>query len=313
MNTHLLDIFLQVARERSFASVARAREMDPSTVSRLIAQLETQLGVRLFQRSTRMMTLTEAGERFVHKVEPLIDELGQAVEEAAVSGREPSGVLRLTSSVTFGQLRIVPLLPAFRARYPQIALECFFSDENVDLVAQRIDLAVRLAPAIAGDFVVTKLVHTRYRVVASPRYLRSAPVLNEPKDLAEHDCLLLPYRGFRDAWHFRRAGSKAAALEVPVHGTLTLSTPLALRDMAISHMGPALLPDWLVAPALAQGALVDVFPEHDVAATTFDTAAWLVYPSRNYLPLKVRVMIDFLKDAMHGKQLVSGAAVSKRG
>jgi DNA-binding transcriptional LysR family regulator len=308
MHTQLLDLFVDVARERSFARVARARELDPSSVSRTIAKLETELGVRLFQRSTRKMTLTEAGEHFLSKVEPLIDELGRAVEETTIGAREPSGTLRLTSSVTFGQLRIVPLLPAFHARYPQITLECLFSDENVDLVAQRIDLAVRLAPAVTGDVVVTKLVNTRYRVVASPAYLAAAPPLSEPTDLADHECLLLPYRGFRDAWQFRRSAD-APVTEVPVHGTLTLSTPLALRDLALLHMGPALLPDWLAAPALAQGALIDVFPDYETTATTFDTAAWLVYPSRSFLPHKVRVMIDFLKDAMHGKQLVSAGGV----
>ena len=297
MNIATLRYLIDVARERSFATVARRHNVDPSSVSRAIAQFEDQLGVRLFQRSTRRLVLTEAGERYLQRVEPLLDEMEHAANEATDTASGPNGTLRLTASVSFAHERIVPLLPEFRRRYPKVKIDGIFTDENLDLLAHGIDLAVRLAPAVSGDMVVTKLVDTRYRVVASPAYLKSAPQLRAPADLAKHDCLLFPARVFRPSWRFRDA--HAIETEISVHGEITLSTAQSLRDAAIAGLGPALLADWVVDTALADGRLVSVFPKIEVTATTFDTAAWLVYPSRAYLPAKVRVMIDFLKEKMN--------------
>jgi DNA-binding transcriptional LysR family regulator len=294
MDLDTLRCLVAVARERSFAAVARRRNVDPSSISRTVAQLEAQLSVRLFQRSTRQLTPTEAGERLVQRIEPLLEELERAIDAVRDDAAGPSGTLRLTASVTFGHERIVPLLPAFRRRYPRVAIDATFTDENLDLVAQKIDLAVRLGPGVTGDMVVTKLVDTRYRVVASPAYLKAAAPLRVPADLARHGCLLFPAQVFRPRWRFRDARGRQS--EVAVHGDVTLSTAQALRDAALAGLGPTLLADWLVAGALAEGRLVDLFPRHAATATTFDTAAWLVYPSRAWLPAKVRVAIDFLKE-----------------
>lgn len=296
MEIDFLKVFVEVARCGSFAEVARQRGVDPSSVSRVIASLETTMGARLFQRSTRRLALTEAGTVYRARIEPVLDELDRARDEALDVSSGPSGTLRLTASVTFGQMRVLPLLPEFRQRYPAVKLECLFTDDNLDLVANRIDLAVRLAPAVEGDLVVTKLVDTTYRVVASPAYIDTSLPLSVPSDIARHACLLFAYRSFRSNWLFKDASG--AVTEVPIQGEVTLSTALALRDAAVWGMGPALLPDWLVTDPIADGRLVDVFPEYAVTATTFQTAAWLVYPARSFLPSKVRAMIDFLKAAL---------------
>lgn len=293
METESLRLFAEVARRGSFATVARDHNLDPSTVSRLMAALETELGARLFQRSTRRVVLTEAGELFLAKVEPLVAELDGALDEARKASAEPAGTLRLTASVTFGQLCIVPLIPEFRRRHPGVKLDCVFTDDNLDLVANRIDLAIRLAPIVEGDLVATRLVDTPYRVVASPSYLASAPPLRSPADLAGHSCLLPPYQVFRPNWLFKDRQGRVT--EVAVRGDVTLSTFTALRDLTVLGLGPCLLPYWLVSGLLRDGALVDLFSDYAVTATTFDTAAWIVYPSRAYLPNKVRVMVDFLK------------------
>jgi DNA-binding transcriptional LysR family regulator len=293
MNSADLALFLEVARLGSFAAAAKARGVDPSSVSRAIAGLEADLGVRLFQRSTRRMSLTEAGDLYLTRALPLVEELERIGAEARQIRRRPSGTLRLTASVTFGQRRLVPLLPAFRALHPEVAVECLFTDANLDLIAERIDLAIRLAPAVEGDLIVTRLMPTRYRVVASPAYLASAPPLAEPQDMRLHRALLFTLRPFRTLWRFRdRSG---AVTEVPVAGDVILSPAGAVREAALAHLGPALLPDWLIGEDLAAGRLSDPLPDHDVTATTFDTAAFMIYPSRAYLPAKVRAMMDFLR------------------
>ncbi len=258
MNTADLSLFLDVARLGSFAAAAKARGVDPSSVSRAIAGLEADLGLRLFQRSTRRMSLTEAGEIYLTRATPP----GRGV--GAHRGRgapDPAPPLRHAAPHGLGHLRqqrLIPLLPAFRARHPEVALDCLFTDANLDLIAERIDLAIRLAPTVEGDLVVTRLMPTRYRVVASPAYLESAPPLAQPQDLALHRALLFTLRPFRTLWRFRdRAG---AVTEVPVAGDITLSPAGAVREAALAHLGPALLPDWLIGADLAAGRLTDPLP-----------------------------------------------------
>ena len=293
MDVTSLRLFCEVARLGSFAAAARRGDVDPSSVSRTIALLEQELGVRLFQRTTRRLSLTEAGDLYLRRVEAIVDELDRARDEAQAVSIEPSGTLRLTTSVAFGQVCIVPLIGAFRARFPDLKLELVMTDANLDLVSNRIDLAVRLAPSLDGDLVATKLLDTRYRVCAAPSYLRQAPALRTPDDLTRHRCVLFTFPEFRSRWLFRDPDGGIG--EVPVDGDVLISNALALREAALAGVGPALLADWLIRDALAAGTLVDVFRHHDVAATSFETAAWLLYPSRAFLPNKVRVAIDFLK------------------
>lgn len=298
MELHTLDLFVDVARRLSFAAVAKDRGVDPSSVSRAIAELEAELGLRLFQRTTRTMTLTEAGSVYLARIEPLVDEVASARDAAAQVVGKPRGTLRMTASVTFGQTRIVPLLGAFRARYPDLKIECLLTDANVDLVAERMDLAIRLAPSIEGELIAAKLMDTRYRVVASPAYLATHSDLERPADLSAHRVLRFNLRAYRSRWLFSDVSGDIES--VPIDGDITLSPAGMLLEAAVEGLGPALLPDWLVDGPIAHGRLVDLFPGHRVTATSFDTAAWLVYPSRAYLPGKVRAMVEFLREQFRG-------------
>lgn len=298
MDIEALDIFTETARASSFSVVARRHGVDPSSISRSIAALEQELGLRLFQRSTRRLALTEAGQVFLDRIEGVTDAVAAATDAARGVGQEPAGSLRLTASVAFGQAVLVPLLPLFRAAYPRLALDLLLSDANYDLVADRIDLAIRLGPAMRGEVIAAKLFDTQYRLCASPSYLAAAAALDCPRDLAAHRCLRFDLPEFRSPWRFRRGDGPVE--DVPVEGDITISNALALRDCAISGMGPALLPDWLIAPELAAGRLVRCLPDWRVAAHSFDTAAWMIYPSRSFLPHKVRVTIDFLRRHLGG-------------
>lgn len=289
-----LKLFAAVAQLGSFAAVAKRRNVDPSSISRTIAHLEAELGVRLFQRTTRRMSITEAGDLYLSRVLPLIEEMEKVQAEAAGVQATPTGTLRLTASVTFGQTQIAPHLAEFHRRYPELRVECLFNDTNLDLIADRIDLAIRLAPALEGNVVAAKLMDTRYRVVASPQYLKNTPAINIPADLSEHRCLLFNLRNYQSSWLFRSHQGEIA--EIAIDGDITLSPAGALRDAAVAGLGPALLPDWLVDEDLKSAKLIDLFPRYAVTATSFDTAAWIVYPSRAFLPAKVRVMIDFLRE-----------------
>jgi len=296
MNTEDMSLFVEVAQHRSFATVAKLRNIDPSSVSRAISALETTLAVRLFHRTTRSMSLTEAGEHYLARAVPVLEELERMHHDVKDADATPKGTLRITASATFGETQIVPLLPRFKLRYPSLKLECFFTDANVDLVTDRIDLAIRLAPSIEGDVVVSKLMDTHYRVVASPEYLKHHGSLNTPEDLRNHQCVLFTLKNYQSHWLFKN--EKGEIKKMPVSGEVALSPAGSVKRAALCGTGPALLPHWLVDSEISSGALVHCIPDWQVSANTFDTAAWLVYPSRHFLPNKVRVLIDFLKENM---------------
>jgi DNA-binding transcriptional LysR family regulator len=293
MDVQNLKLFVEVARLGGFAAAARSLALDPSSVSRSIAALELELGVRLFQRSTRKLSLTEAGNIYLGRVASLVDEIEQARDEAVAASAGVTGTLRLTTSVAFGYQRLAALLPEFRALHPQLKVDILMTDSNLHLVNDRIDLAIRLGAAFEGDMVCTKLAATRYRVCASRAYLKRHPAPTSPKELSAHSCVLLNLPGFQHDWRFKDARGRSTS--VPVQGDLMVSNPLVQWRCALDGLGPALLVDWLADEAIAAGKLIDLFPAHRVTATQFDTGIWLLYPSRHFLPRKVRVMVDFLK------------------
>ncbi len=296
MDMALLKTVTVVAERGSFAAAARQLSIDPSVASRHVAQVEASLGVRLFARSTRRVSLTEAGARYVARIAPLLEEVEHAREDVrALSGR-PSGRLRLTASVAFTQLALLPHLSAFHDRYPDITVELWPTVDPVDLLEHAVDLAIRLAPEPSGDVISTKLMNTAYRVVAAPDWIAAHGHPDRPSALHAVPCLRQNLPGFRDRWRFR--DRRGAETEVEIHGRTIISGASALREAALLGMGPALLADWAVAVDVAVGRLVDLFPAHAVTATSFTTAAWALYPSRAFLPAKTRVTLDFLRGAL---------------
>jgi DNA-binding transcriptional LysR family regulator len=200
----------------------------------------------------------------------------------------------MTASISFVQECLIPILPEFKELYPDISIELLASDANLDLRADGIDLAVRFGSMPKGDWIVAKLMTTSYRVVASPGYLETEGSITHPEDLSARDCICFAIPGFRTTWQFRIG--EAEPFSVPVGGATVISNALSIRSAARLGMGVALLPIMLVERDLNRGTLIDVLPDYACAAASFETAAWLVYPSRSYLPQKVRVMIDFLKE-----------------
>lgn len=300
MDTDALALFIDVAKAGSFALVARDRGVDPSSVSRAIAALEARVRSRLFQRTTRSLALTEAGELYLARAPAIVEAAMRLLDESDSADSEPVGTVRLTASVAFGEECLVPLLGAFGRQLPGLTLELVLSDTNLDIVADRIDLAIRLGNDHRADLRGKRLFRTRYHVVAAPAYVAANAPITTPQDLHGRDCLLFSLPDFRSRWRFR---SETGDEDVTIGGKFMISNALALRHAALDGCGPALLANWLIDTDIASGALVDLFPGHKAAATGFDTAAWLLWPSRDYLPRKTRAVMDFfghsLADRMH--------------
>ena len=292
MNIQSLKQFLSVVECGSFAAAARASDVDPSQISRTISGLEEDLGIRLFHRTTRSLALTDQGINYYARVRDILDELEAAKEEARLSGQSVTGTLKITLSSAYANAQVIPLLPEFRETWPDIRLELLVTDDTIDLARDGIDLAIRHAPEIEQSVICSKLHDTRYHVVANPEYLSRRKAVEKPADLSDHDLILFDLPDFRKSWLFRRNMDQET---IPVQGALVVSSALAIQKAMLDGMGVALLPDWLVKNDLASGACMDLFPDYRVAAHSFETGAWILYPSRKFLPAKTRVMIDFLR------------------
>lgn len=295
MDSLLLKTTMLVARAGSFAAAARDMGVDPSSVSRQVAALEEALGIRIFERTTRRLDLTEAGRVYLDRVGPALDLMDEAESAARDVLSEPSGLLRVTASVAFGERWLMPRVATFRGAYPRIELELILTDSVVDLAGEGVDVALRLGPPQrTGSVVTARLFDTPYRVVASPGYLARAGVPQEPEDLSTHDGLLFRLPSFRTSWRFR-AFPGAEVREALPRPSMTISNALVIRRAALADLGIALLADWTIADDVASGELVDLFPDFEVSAGAFDSAAWVVYLSRAYVPTRLRVFIDHLR------------------
>ncbi|MEI6417756.1 MAG: LysR family transcriptional regulator [Sphingomonadales bacterium] len=286
-----LALFIDVAHAGGFAPVARQRLMDPSLVSRAIAGLEAELGLRLFQRSTRRLALTEAGARYLATVEPLVRDLTSAAE--AARGSTLGGRLTISASVAYGTIRLVPLLPLLRAQHPGLDIVLDLTDRLVDLVSEPVDIAIRMSPNIPPGLVGLPLHPSRYHAYAAPAWVQQHGAVTSPADLASRPCLLFAGPLQRRDWRFSRPDGGAET--VMVDGPLAISSPLALKAACIAGLGATLLTDWLAADAVAAGRLLPLLPGHEASSSAFGSSAWLLYASRTLMPPKIRAGVDFLR------------------
>lgn len=294
MDIESLTTFSGVARSGSFAGHAREKGTDPSSVSRQVAALEEDLGFRLFERTTRRLSLTEAGRVYLDRIAPLLEELSAARDAAHDSVADPAGVLSVTTSVAFGERWLMPRVASFRELHPKITLDLRLTDAVVDIASEGIDVALRLGPAIEGALVASKLFDTHYKVVASPEYLSKHGTPDRLHDLERHTGLFFSLPGIRPEWRFRQGATASVEVVAPTAG-LTISNALALRRAALDGLGIALLADWTVAKDVESGTLVSLFSDLEATISGFNTAAWVVYPSRTYVPARLRVFIDHLR------------------
>ena len=291
MDVGQLELLLEVVRHGSFASAARSRRVTPSTVSRAISSLEDALALRLFHRTTRHLTLTEAGERYVDRIRPVLTGLADASRFARDAEEVLTGEVRATVPTSFALRCVAPLLPMLRRTHPGLTLDLVLTDRRLDLIDDRLDFAIRLGRLSDPNVVVRRVFRMRYRVVASPAWVERRGWPQRPSDLAEVDALIYPLPAEGPVWRFR---GPVGSEEVAVAGPLSVTSTLVLRQAAIDGVGVTVLPHWLVDDAVAAGELVVLLPEHEVTLTTFDASVWLALPTRRYVPARVRAVTEFL-------------------
>ena len=270
MDLTSIQLFIDVMKHSSFANVARIRNIDPSSVSRTIRKLENNLGFRLFQRTTRKLAPTEAGQAYFNQVNELVEALLKAGEQALDLSSQPIGTLKVTACTSFGQKMLVPVLPIMKKKYPKLSIELLLTDNQVDIVEQQIDVAIRFGKQTTNDFVYTKLAPRTFKVCASPQFVKQNNLTADPNCISHLDCLRFSIPGYRDHWKFRRPNEEE--LKVPVSGNFLISHGMTMTASAVAGLGIALLPDWLCRDEIADGKLVDLFPDYECAASDFDTS-----------------------------------------
>ena len=282
-------IFSQVVESMSFVRAAERLNLSNTAVSRHVAELERHLQTRLLHRTTRRISLTETGRVFHERCVQILAELDEAEREAAQQATEPRGTIHLTTSINFGTHQVTPAIATFLARHPHVNFDVSLSDRIVDIIEEGFDLAIRIGGTGRENLVARKLGETRLLACAAPAYLARHRAPSVPEDLMHHNCITYEY-AIRDAWAFRDAADREHAVRVA--GSLNSNNSDLNVEAAVEGLGIVLEPDFVVAPGLKNGTLVRVLQSFEAAALPI----YAVYPSRRFLPAKVRVFVDFLAE-----------------
>lgn len=284
-----LAIFVAVAETGGFSAAAKRLGASKAMVSVAITRLEARLGVRLFQRTTRRLSLTEAGSATLPHAQRALVAARDAEEAATQTLASPRGVLRVSAPMSFGLLHVVPALAEFAKRHAEVRVDLVLDDRLVDLVEGRFDLAIRIAALADSSLIAHRIGTTRHALVAHPEYLARAGTPASPEDLSAHAVLLYSLSSSGSRWVLTRGHETE---EVHVQGPLKANSSLALHRAVHDGLGIARIPLFVVSDDLARGALVQVLPdwsspEHGIFAVT---------TAREYLPRKTRAFIEFLRE-----------------
>ena len=285
-----LEVFARVAGTGSFSAAGRALGMSQTMVTKHIAALEARLGVKLLHRSTRKLSLTDAGRNYLEASERILTDMSAADAAVAAERVEPRGTLRLNVPVSFGERQIAPLLPEFARAHPLVSVDLGLNDRLVDLAEEGWDLAIRIGTLSDSSLIARRIAPSRTVVCAAPAYLKAHGTPRAVADLARHNCLgyTLSRLAGIDRWTFGEKGD----VVVNVSGNLRANNGDALRAAALRGFGLAVLPTFLVGADFQSGALVSVLQEF----LPRDSAVHAVYPHARHLSPKVRAFVDFLAE-----------------
>jgi len=285
-----MEVFARVVQEGAFSAAARSLELTPSAVSKLIARLEERLGARLLTRTTRALTLTEEGEAYYQSVQRILQALDEADQQ--VAGGAVRGRLRINASIPFGTMYIAPLIPDFLALHQALSIDLSLTDDVIDLMAQRADVAIRMGNLPDSGLIARKLAESRRVICAAPSYLARKGTPQTPTDLRHHDCVTFNFKRLQSSWPFRTDGRD---FDLSVAGNLQVNNGETMRLMALRGAGIARLGQFHVADDMRAGALVPILETYNPGDLELISA---VYVGGGQLPQRVRSFIDYLAECL---------------
>lgn len=283
-----MEVFVRVVEQGGFSAAARACRMTPSAVSKLVSRLEARLAVRLLVRSTRQLQLTAEGGVFYERSVRVLADIAEA-ERGVLVNETPRGRLSINANVPFGEVALLPLVPAFLERYPGITLDIVLTDKVIDLIEQRTDVAVRAGPLKSSTLVARKLGATRKAIVGAPAYLARRGVPATPADLGSHNCIGFNSTESLNGWPLLQDGQ---VVVMPARGNAQISDGASLQRLAVAGVGLARLALFHCRDDLAAGRLVPVLEAYNPGDLEEIHAVFL--GQGGYLPARVRALLDFL-------------------
>ncbi|MDP9835757.1 DNA-binding transcriptional LysR family regulator [Neorhizobium huautlense] len=290
-----MEVFVLAAELKSFSAAGRRLKLSPSAVSKLVTRLEDRLGTRLVVRSTRLLQLTPEGETYLARASRILAEIADTEEMVAGGGRlRPRGPLSVNASVGFGEHYILPMVGDFLAMFPDVQLDITLTDDTVDLIRERVDIAIRHGPLRDSSLMARKLGQSRQVVIASPAYVATHGVPGTPVDLERHNCINFNFRRSVEGWPFRDPKTGKTEL-LPVSGNLKASTGSIIRQLCLDGLGIGRVGRFHVEPDIAAGhlvALLEDFNPEDIEEIH------AVYAGHEHLAARIRAFIDFLAERL---------------
>jgi DNA-binding transcriptional LysR family regulator len=289
-----LEVFVGVVDTGSFSAVARRQHIGQPAVSKAVVQLEQWLGVSLLLRSTRSVVPTEAGRVFYERAKRTIEEADEAVMAAQGSANSLSGKLRVSTSICFGRLHVIPRLSTFLGDHPDLDLELVLDDRLVDLVNEGIDVALRTGSMPNSNMTARRIAEGRSMVLATPAYLQRHGTPMSPDELSRHQAIILTRGGGRDSFVFRKADTEVA---VTLQGRLKVTQAEGLREAVTCDLGLAVTSEWLFSPELKSGEVVPILQDWTLPTTNLSA----VYPTGRLASTKARAFVSFVEQCMAGR------------
>ena len=283
-------VFVRVVDDGSFTRAAERLKLSRSVVSKYVTRLEGRLGARLLNRTTRRLSLTEAGRIFYERSRRGLQDIEEAEAEVSRLQEKPRGVLRINSPMSFGILHIAPALPEFLAQHPEVSVEMNLDDRVVDVIEEGFDVSIRIAEMPDSSLIARRLAACRHVIVAAPAYLEKHGTPRTPEDLRDHNIISFSYQTSAYDWHFISPDNKQVS--VPVSGSMQANNSLALREALLRGVGITRTPTFVVGKDVQDGHLLSILGNY----RTLEVSIYLVYPQRRHLSPKVRAFVDFMAD-----------------
>jgi len=272
----------------SFTAASERLRMSKALVSKYVGEVEQQLGVRLFNRSTRRLALTEAGQRYYDQALPLVDEFSALVDSVTGEQSAPRGLLRVSAPQTFGEMSLSPIIPRFLNENPELRVDLQLSDRMIDMLEEGIDVVIRIGGVDDSSLVARQIKTLPLILCASPAYLDEHGTPSSAQDIKNHTCII--DSNFRIGKHWPIVSPKGKTVSIEVDSRAAANSPRAVKEMAVAGGGVGMIPRFIVESDLKSGSLKEVLPGYH----TLEFGLFAIYPHRKYLSKKVRCFIDFL-------------------
>mgnify|MGYP003385678365 CR=1 FL=1 len=282
-----LKTVIAVVETSSFTAASERLGISKALVSKYVGEVESNLGIRLFNRTTRQLALTDAGRRYYQESVTLLEGYNTLVDNVTGEQIKPRGLLRISAPVTFGEMKLSSLLPKFLTLYPDLKIELILTNSAIDMLEEGIDVRIRIGGVDDSNMIARHLKTFPLILCASPEYIQEYGLPKTPQQISEHNCIIDSNFRIGKQWPF--ISPQGQANTVDVTSALAVNSPQAVREIAIAHGGIAMTPDFIVEDAINDGRLISILPEY----TTLEFGLYAIYPHRKYVAKKVRCFIDF--------------------